>query len=40
MSLVDEAGARVAGLLDFGDMVHSVTAQEAAVACAYGMLDR
>jgi Ser/Thr protein kinase RdoA (MazF antagonist) len=36
--LVDETGSRVVGLLDFGDMVHSVTAQEAAVACAYAML--
>ena len=35
--LVDDDGRRVTGLLDFGDMVHSVTAQEAAVACAYAM---
>lgn len=28
----------IAGLLDFGDMVHSVTANEAAVAGAYAML--
>ena len=35
--LVDEAGTRVVGLLDFGDMVQSVTAQEAAVASAYAM---
>jgi hydroxylysine kinase len=38
--LVDQTGSRVAGLLDFGDMVHSVTAQEAAVAGAYAMLGR
>ncbi len=38
--VVDETGLRVAGLLDFGDLVHSVTAQEVAVACAYAMLDR
>jgi len=35
--LVSDDGRRVTGLLDFGDMVHSVTAQEAAVACAYAM---
>ena len=38
--VVDETGVRVAGLLDFGDMVHSVTSQEAAVACAYAMFGR
>ncbi len=38
--LVDEAGSRIVGLLDFGDMVDSVTAQEAAVAAAYAMLGR
>ncbi len=38
--LVDDAGTRVVGLLDFGDMVHSVTAHEAAVACAYAMFGR
>lgn len=38
--VVDAGGKRVAGLLDFGDMVHSVTAQEAAVACAYAMFDQ
>jgi len=38
--LVDGAGERVAGLLDFGDMCHSVTAQEAAVAMAYAMFHR
>ena len=38
--LVDDAGDRVVGLLDFGDLVHSVTAQEAAVAVAYAMFHR
>ncbi len=38
--LVDGAGERVVGLLDFGDMVHSVAATEAAVATAYAMLHR
>ncbi|MEO8208420.1 MAG: phosphotransferase [Chloroflexota bacterium] len=38
--LVDVAGTRVLGLLDFGDMVHSITAQEAAVACAYASFGR
>jgi hypothetical protein len=38
--LVDETGSRVVGLLDFGDMVHSVTAHEAAVACTYSMFGR
>ena len=36
--LVDGAGYGVTGLLDLGDMVHSVTANEAAVAAAYAML--
>ena len=38
--LADEGGTRVVGLLDFGDMVHSVTAHEAAVACTYAMFGR
>jgi Ser/Thr protein kinase RdoA (MazF antagonist) len=38
--LVDDAGRRVVGLLDFGDMVASVTAHEAAVATAYAMFHR
>lgn len=38
--LADETGDRVVGLLDFGDMVHSVTAHEAAVATAYAMFHR
>lgn len=33
--LVDVRGESVVGLLDFGDMVHSVTAHEAAVASTY-----
>ena len=37
---VGEDGRRVVGLLDFGDMIHSITAHEAAVACAYAMLGR
>jgi 4-aminobutyrate aminotransferase-like enzyme/Ser/Thr protein kinase RdoA (MazF antagonist) len=32
-------GPRVSGLLDFGDMVESVTVAELAVALAYGLLD-
>lgn len=38
--LVSDDGRRVVGLLDFGDMIHSITAHEAAVACAYAMLGR
>lgn len=38
--LVDDGGSRVVGLLDFGDMVYSVTAGEAAVACTYAMFGR
>ncbi len=38
--LISDDGRRVAGLLDFGDMIHSITAHEAAVACAYAMLGR
>ncbi len=38
--LVSDDGTRVVGLLDFGDMIHSITAHEAAVACAYAMLGR
>ncbi len=34
------AGARLAGLIDFGDMVRSWRAAEVAVAAAYAMLDR
>ncbi|MEO8468931.1 MAG: phosphotransferase [Chloroflexota bacterium] len=38
--LVSDDSMRVVGLLDFGDMIHSITAHEAAVACAYAMLGR
>ena len=38
--LVSEDGRRVVGLLDLGDMIHSITAHEAAVACAYAILGR
>ena len=38
--LVDDDGRRVVGLLDFGDMVASLTAHEAAVATAYAMFHR
>jgi len=36
--LVDEAGARVVGLLDLGDLVRTWVVNDAAVACAYAML--
>jgi Ser/Thr protein kinase RdoA (MazF antagonist) len=36
--LVDAGARRVTGLLDFGDMVWSTTANEAAVAAAYALL--
>lgn len=38
--LVSDDAARIVGLLDFGDMIHSITAHEAAVTCAYAMLGR
>jgi Ser/Thr protein kinase RdoA (MazF antagonist) len=38
--LVDDGAAHVVGLLDFGDMVGSVTAHEAAVATTYAMFHR
>ncbi|HLG16442.1 MAG TPA: aminotransferase class III-fold pyridoxal phosphate-dependent enzyme [Blastocatellia bacterium] len=41
--LVDDDGwgnKRVAGVIDYGDMVHSYTACEPAVAAAYAMLDK
>jgi Ser/Thr protein kinase RdoA (MazF antagonist) len=38
--LVDATGERVVGVIDFGDMIQSVTAQEAAVATAYAMFHR
>ncbi|MBM3293985.1 MAG: aminotransferase class III-fold pyridoxal phosphate-dependent enzyme [Candidatus Aminicenantes bacterium] len=31
---------RIAGIIDFGDMVHSVTLGDLAVACAYAMLSQ
>ena len=34
------APRRIAGLIDFGDMVRSTTAAELAVACAYAMLGK
>jgi 4-aminobutyrate aminotransferase-like enzyme/Ser/Thr protein kinase RdoA (MazF antagonist) len=37
--LADAAGSRVASLLDLGDMVHSATVCDLAVALAYVMLD-
>ncbi|MBZ5728439.1 MAG: aminotransferase class III-fold pyridoxal phosphate-dependent enzyme [Acidobacteriia bacterium] len=37
--LVDGAGERVVSFLDFGDMVHSATVCDLAVALAYVMLD-
>jgi 4-aminobutyrate aminotransferase-like enzyme/Ser/Thr protein kinase RdoA (MazF antagonist) len=39
--LVDDApgGVRVSGLIDFGDMVHSYTVAEPAIAIAYAVLD-
>jgi 4-aminobutyrate aminotransferase-like enzyme/Ser/Thr protein kinase RdoA (MazF antagonist) len=36
----DPADPAVTGIIDFGDMVHTWTACEPAVACAYAMLDR
>ncbi len=36
----DPGRARFAGLIDFGDMVHTVTAAEPAIAAAYAMLGR
>jgi hydroxylysine kinase len=36
--LVDDAGSAIAGLLDLGDAVHSVVANELAVAAAYAAL--
>lgn len=33
------SGTRVSGMIDFGDMVHSYTAAEPAIAIAYAMLD-
>ena len=38
--LVDAAGARVTSILDFGDMVHTATVCDLAIALAYVMLDK
>ena len=38
--LVDPAGARVTSILDFGDMVHTATVCDLAIALAYVMLDQ
>jgi 4-aminobutyrate aminotransferase-like enzyme/Ser/Thr protein kinase RdoA (MazF antagonist) len=38
--LVDETGSRVTTVLDFGDMVHTATVCDLAVALAYVMLDK
>jgi len=36
----DDAGRpQLCGLIDFGDMLHSITVAELAIACAYAMLD-
>jgi 4-aminobutyrate aminotransferase-like enzyme/Ser/Thr protein kinase RdoA (MazF antagonist) len=38
--LVDASGSRVVSLLDFGDVVHSATICDLAIALAYAMLDK
>ena len=41
--LVANAGSeseKISGIIDFGDMLHSYTVAELAVACAYAMLDK
>jgi 4-aminobutyrate aminotransferase-like enzyme/Ser/Thr protein kinase RdoA (MazF antagonist) len=40
VSSLDPAGARLCGLIDFGDMVHTITVAELAIACAYLMLEK
>lgn len=35
-----ERPQQVSGIVDFGDMVHSITIADLAVACAYAMLDK
>jgi 4-aminobutyrate aminotransferase-like enzyme len=40
VSDLDPAQARLCGLIDFGDMVESITIAELAIACAYLMLDK
>lgn len=39
--LVEEQGDHptLSGLIDFGDMVHTITVAEPAIACAYAMID-
>jgi 4-aminobutyrate aminotransferase-like enzyme/Ser/Thr protein kinase RdoA (MazF antagonist) len=37
---LEPSAARLCGLIDFGDMVYTVTISELAIACAYVMLDR
>lgn len=37
--VVDDAGTRITGLIDFGDMHHGWVAGEVAIAAAYAMLD-
>ncbi len=37
--LVSEDGVKLTGVIDFGDMVHTITVAELAIACAYAMLD-
>ncbi len=38
--LVDPSGSRVVSLVDFGDVVHSATVCDLAIALAYAMLDK
>jgi len=38
--LVDASGSRVVSLVDFGDVVHSATICDLAIALAYAMLDK
>ena len=38
--LVDDTGREITGLIDFGDLVHTVTASEIAVTMAYAMLGQ
>ena len=38
--LVDASGSRVISLVDFGDVVHSATVCDLAIALAYAMLDK
>lgn len=40
VSDLEPSAARLCGLIDFGDMVHTATVSELAIACAYVMLDR